>query len=257
MLFMQIESLEDYERRMYDRIFDHVDPIAFKDLKMPNAPRLAVIDADTYKPYDPLSELFPVAPSMYYEGGVTSPTGKYRFRRSILAHRQLLTIPFREGRRPAYVGFTDHVLIPILRELKFPNQSPPKDEITWMSTTPAELLSQRSGVRAARGEVVIGGLGMGWFLHEVAQRKQVKKITIVEKDEELIAWYGNALAKKYNAEIVCADIYDVYRDFSKETRFLLDIWPAWFDATGDRKLRKMRAEGFNVWAWGSPRGLES
>ena len=105
--------------------------------------------------------------------------------------------------------------------------------------------------------VVIGGLGMGWFLHEVAQRKQVKKITIVEKDEELIAWYGNALAKKYNAEIVCADIYDVYRDFSKETRFLLDIWPAWFDATGDRKLRKMRAEGFNVWAWGSPRGLES
>ncbi len=34
----------------------------------------------------------------------------------------------------------------------------------WMSLTPMEMMTQRSGVQAARGTVVIGGLGLGWLL---------------------------------------------------------------------------------------------
>lgn len=246
---------QDLEVLRYMRIFDSVDPTPWPDVRMPKSSHLLVVDADTYAPPDPLSEVFTdVDPSPFWMGGVRSPSGRFAYRRSILARGQILTIPYKDGAMPAFVGFSDHVIIPILRELTRPHLQPPENEMTWMSTTPAELLSQRTGVRAARGEVVIGGLGMGWFLHEVAQRKQVKKITIVEKNEELVEWYGRAIAKKYGAEIICADIYDVYRDFSKSTKFLLDIWAQWFDAKDDHRLKRMRAEGYNVWAWGSPRG---
>lgn len=51
-----------------------------------------------------------------------------------------------------------------------PECTPEKQRVehgaVWMSLTPNEMLSQRSGIQRASGKVLIGGLGLGWFVPE-------------------------------------------------------------------------------------------
>jgi spermidine synthase len=55
-----------------------------------------------------------------------------------------------------------------------------------MSMTPAEMLTQRSGVQAAEGTVVLGGLGLGWLLRKVCEKQSVERVIVVEQSQELL-----------------------------------------------------------------------
>ena len=57
----------------------------------------------------------------------------------------------------------------------------------WMSLTPLEVESQALGIAAARGHVVIMGLGMGWAAAECALDPEVTAVTVVEFDPQVIA----------------------------------------------------------------------
>jgi hypothetical protein len=57
----------------------------------------------------------------------------------------------------------------------------------WMSLTPLEVESQAIGIAAARGHVVIMGLGMGWAAAECALDPDVEAVTVIERDPEVIA----------------------------------------------------------------------
>jgi hypothetical protein len=93
------------------------------------------------------------------------------------------------GRPKSWVCFDENVEIPALfpvhqdrlgrARLKY-MQNP------WMSITPSEVFSLRTGLRYARGHCVIAGLGLGWQLVQASKRKQVKKITLVEINESLV-----------------------------------------------------------------------
>lgn len=56
----------------------------------------------------------------------------------------------------------------------------------WMSTTPMEIESQGVFVHAARGNVVIGGLGLGLTLFNMAIKSSVDHIYVYEIDKEVI-----------------------------------------------------------------------
>lgn len=57
---------------------------------------------------------------------------------------------------------------------------------TWMSMTPMELESQEIGVRLAEGDVVIFGMGLGWVTAVTALREEVRSVTVVELDAEVL-----------------------------------------------------------------------
>ena len=57
---------------------------------------------------------------------------------------------------------------------------------TWMSLLPSELESQEIGMRAAHGHTVIMGLGMGWLAANVALCPRVTKVTVIERDANII-----------------------------------------------------------------------
>lgn len=126
-----------------------------------------------------------------------------------------------------------------------------------MSITPAELLSQRSGIKFCRGNVVIGGLGMGWFMQEVLKRKQVAKVTVVEKNRDLLDWYGERMCKEHGVDLICDDVWNVVGKQPAGTRYAIDIWKGFFRARYDRQLMDARKAGHDIWAWGSARGGES
>lgn len=57
---------------------------------------------------------------------------------------------------------------------------------TWMSLTPVEMESQEFGIRAAEGHSVVMGLGMGWVAINMALKREVKSVTVIELDPDVI-----------------------------------------------------------------------
>ena len=56
----------------------------------------------------------------------------------------------------------------------------------WMSLTPMELESHMPHLKLAHGHVVVGGLGMGMYLYNLCLKPEVTKITVVEKDPDIL-----------------------------------------------------------------------
>jgi hypothetical protein len=57
---------------------------------------------------------------------------------------------------------------------------------SWMSMTPSEIESQEIGLLGARGHTVVLGLGMGWLAANVAILPDVERVTVIERDRDVI-----------------------------------------------------------------------
>ncbi len=214
-----------------------------------------VLDGNTYQPelLFPEEKLLdgkkPVAKEV--KKGLYSPSGKWVYG-NVKHHRGQAIALFQPGTRAGEVRFTTDVVIPVLWEIK-----PYLDPVTWMSLTPAEMMSQRNGVRRASGDVVVYGLGMGWFLAQVCGKKTVKKVTVVEKSREILDWLGPAVRKLYPqtekvTEWVCADAYEYAAGVpaGDKSAHLFDIWDSYKEAPWDDKFQKLKTELKRVWGWG-------
>lgn len=215
------------------------------------------IIASSYSPENPLDEVFPqVKPAKIFKGDLLDPTGELSYSKTLLPRGTGLPVTpapdlWRDG---AMAYFTESIGIPVLR---FKSNGPDARSgwDVWMSLTPNEIWSQRSGIQQATGHVVMGGLGMGWLMRQIAKKKTVTKITVVEKDKRILDWYGRKICKNTPKvdKVICADIYDVAKKFDfKKTKFLIDIWPSDSGAEFDPQLKKLREDGARVWAWGQP-----
>lgn len=80
-----------------------------------------------------------------------------------------------------------------------------------MSDTQMEQRSNRMVVRKAQGNVLIAGLGVGLILVPILAKPEVKKVTVVEKYQDVIDLVGPAMSKVPGGkklEIVQADIFE-------------------------------------------------
>lgn len=151
--------------------------------------------------------------------------------------------------------FDGPIVTPVLFEI-----TPEGDQTVWMGLTPMEILTQRPGVWMAEGRVVVGGLGLGWFLNAVAEKKDVVEVVLVEREENLLHWLRPAIQAAYpkvaaKTTFVCADVYDYVaadRGNWADTKYLLDIWPAFGDCLNDKEFEALQATlpGSNLWGWG-------
>lgn len=253
----QVKRENDYHNSMVDRILEGALP--FAEIKPPpqTSRKPIGIIAESYDPENPLDEVFPeVKTAKLFKGEVFDPTGDLSYSRTLLPRGVGLEVTpgadldlWHSG---AEVYFTKDIGIPVLR---YASTRHPSGWDVWMSLTPNEIWSQRSGIQQATGHVVMGGLGMGWLLRQIAKKKSVTNITVVEKDQRILDWFGMKVcaATPKVREVICGDIYDVAGKFDfKTTKFLLDIWPSSSGAEFDKQLRELRAQGARVWAWGQP-----
>lgn len=76
-----------------------------------------------------------------------------------------------------------------------------------MSDTPAEMDDHRSFIWAAKGHVLINGLGIGMALNAILQPRslEVTKVTVVEIDQDVIDLVGPHYLKDPRVEIICAN----------------------------------------------------
>jgi hypothetical protein len=64
-----------------------------------------------------------------------------------------------------------------------------RSDRVWMSLSPVEVESLAPHVSHMRGHVVIAGLGMGLALYNALLRPAVRRVTVVERDPEVIALF--------------------------------------------------------------------
>lgn len=128
----------------------------------------------------------------------------------------------------------------------------------WMSMTPLELESQEIGVCLAHGDVVIFGMGMGWAAAVSALREQVRSVTVVELDGDVLAMHRqldvfSQLPAQARAKIR-VEQGDAYAWMPRQPVDLLmpDIWlPLVSDGRVD-EVRRMQAnvQARAIYFWG-------
>src|SRR5579871_4800092 len=166
--------------------------------------RWLYLDAKTYK----VDRLFPLASTPKSDPTyIASPKGSFAYMNCLVAAGT--EIPLFGGKRLKRVVFNGPVTVPALVDLtrwsdagdRFPRRTSQRQRVihgnVWMSLTPGEMISQRSGIQRARGKVVIGGLGLGWFLRKVCERPDVEEVIVVEQSRELLDWYGFDICKRH------------------------------------------------------------
>ena len=198
----------------------------------------------------------------FTENYVVSPGGHFAYRNRTLPGGMPLRL-FGMGR--GVVVWNGDVVIPMLLDMtvdsrfggKFPATATREERAkwgaVWMSMTPAEMLTQRSGVQAAEGTVVLGGLGLGWLLRKVCDKPSVERVIVVEESQELLDWYGTDLCKRYGkvSDVICDDVYNQIGKHGAKVKYLLDIWLHFGQARLDSRFKALKRKfKKRFWGWG-------
>jgi len=103
-------------------------------------------------------------------------------------------------------------------------------DAAWMSIVPMEVESQEIGIAAARGHTVVLGLGMGWAAANVALNPKAERVTVIERDPNVIALIAEQgvfdqlpSAARDKITIVNADALDWRPDVAVDS-LQADIW---------------------------------
>jgi hypothetical protein len=128
----------------------------------------------------------------------------------------------------------------------------------WMALSAREIESQELGCRAAMGDTVVTGLGLGWAAANAALQAEVSRVTVIERDPEVIALVDSLgvfaqLPHAAAAKItVIEDDALSYRHPAPADTLLADIW---LPLNGDERVEETRRMAANtrarrVYFWG-------
>lgn len=162
------------------------------------------------------------------------------------------------------VRFNDDVVIPLLIDLHRDKSGDCFSDTTevgsrvffgnvWMSLTPNEIISQRRGIELAKGTVVVGGLGLGWFVRKVCEKSNVEQVIVIDQSQELLDWCGYKVCSEHPkvSNVICDDIYNQIGKHGDKAVYLLDIWPIQEGVNCDSQFKRHKSRlGDRLWGWG-------
>ncbi len=97
-----------------------------------------------------------------------------------------------------------------------------QDDVIWMSITPNEINSMQNIINLMSGEILVLGLGLGYFPYMCSIKEEVKKIVVVENNKEIIKIFNDKILPffkyKNKIQIVEMDAYE-YLKRGKKNRF--------------------------------------
>lgn len=101
---------------------------------------------------------------------------------------------------------------------------------SWMSIEPSEINSFKPFIEEAYGNIVVIGCGLGYLAYMLSLKQNVKKITIVEKNMDVIKLFQTHILPQFKnyqkIEIILADAFEYLEtaDLSSYNYCSVDIW---------------------------------
>ena len=94
-----------------------------------------------------------------------------------------------------------------------------------MSDTDMEKNTNRKFCSKAYGDIIIGGLGIGMIIMAIQDKPEVKSITVIEKNQEVIDLVASQLNFNEKVNIICADVFEWKPERGvKYDMSYMDIW---------------------------------
>ena len=112
---------------------------------------------------------------------------------------------------------------------KFPYLALLKNNEIWMSLNPNEIKTMEPYIAKARGHVLVLGLGVGYVAYMMANKKEVKSVTVIEKDSNVINIFSNLLwpsfSSKEKIKIINDDALSYLKRKQRDFNYIFaDIW---------------------------------
>lgn len=108
-------------------------------------------------------------------------------------------------------------------EKKYRFQSISYKNIVWMSVIPNEIITMKDDINKVHGNVLVYGLGLGYFAYMISLKDDVKQITIVENNPIIIKLFESNILKQFKCankiKIVCQDAFDFETNNSEKFDF--------------------------------------
>ncbi|MCQ2815082.1 MAG: hypothetical protein MJ227_02175 [Bacilli bacterium] len=100
---------------------------------------------------------------------------------------------------------------------------------TWMSITPNEINTMQKGIKESDGNVLVAGLGLGYYPFMISLKENVKSITIIENNQIVIELFTKYLLpqfpnKKKIKIIHCDAIEFIKNNQTKYDYAYIDLW---------------------------------
>jgi len=112
------------------------------------------------------------------------------------------------------------------KEYKYPSLS--INNNIWMLITPHEINTMQESIDNASGDVLVMGLGLGYYAYMVANKSDVKSVTIVENDKTIIELFNKYILPQFENK---NKIKVVYEDATKFLEYnnnydycFVDLW---------------------------------
>ena len=117
------------------------------------------------------------------------------------------------------IGYFDH---------KFSYLALTEGNNIWMSLNPNEIETMKPFIDKAKGNVLVLGLGMGYVPFMMANKSEVKSITIIEKDSEIIGLFNTLIypsfKNKEKIKIIKDDAINYTKKNNKYDYIFADLW---------------------------------
>lgn len=99
---------------------------------------------------------------------------------------------------------------------------------TWMSVTPHEINTMKENVKEAYGDVIVLGLGLGYFPFMISNKPNVKTITIIENNANIVDIFAKHLAPFFphleKIRILEDDAFSFLSKDFKGNYLFADLW---------------------------------
>lgn len=154
----------------------------------------------------------------------------------------------RAGRILPQLGWFDRAFdFPALRE----------DGLVWMTVTPNEINTIQPAVRQSRGKVLTYGLGLGYYAFHCLMKKDVRSVTVVEKNPAVIEVFTKHLLpffpRKEALHIVQADAFDYAENVMPYEGFDTVFTDLWHDVADGlplcKQMKALETPGPNYLYW--------
>lgn len=110
--------------------------------------------------------------------------------------------PYQGFVRDDFLYFNDGRVVPQLGFFKTEYKYPAilTNGVEWMTLLPNEINSQKKYIEKAKGKVLTYGLGLGYYVFQVALKKDVQSVTVVDLNKNVIDLFNTHILPNFPDE---------------------------------------------------------